>query len=113
MQTHDDRDAGSGVGALAKEAERMTKERLNELTAGKPGESSVDQQVGQFYIVERPADNFALRISIGEVNDVKPWFGDADCYLVFRGNPRDIEDLLERSLAAFRASHFEQLGSQL
>ncbi len=113
MQTHDDRDAGSGIGAIEKEAERMTKEQLNELTAGKPGEASVEQSVGQFFIVQRPDDKFALRISIGEVNDVKSWFGDPDCYLVFRGNPRDIEELLARALAAFRASHFESLGSQL
>ena len=108
MQTHDDRDAPSG--GLQELAERMTKERLNELTAGKPGELIVKEQtVGQVYICQRPDDPLALRISIGEVNNVKIQFGDPSVYLVFRGDPRDIEELLERALNAFRASHFCEL----
>lgn len=115
MQTHQDLDAQSPTlgDQLRLKSIQMTAEKLNEITAGKEGEKEVSQSVGQFQITQRPDDFLALRVSIGEINSGELKFGEPSAYLVFRGNPGDVEELISRALNAFRASHFEQMGSQI
>lgn len=106
MQSHDDRDFSPprtdleppALAALRREAGRLTALGLNRITAGAPGESFIAQaRRGGFLIGRLPDDPLALRVSIGEAHE-RLLGGSA--HLVFRGDPRTIEALLRRALAA-------------
>lgn len=111
MQTHDDADAPKAFPSdafpsvdatrrLEDLAARMTAAGANQITAGAPGEQAVwEQQVGTIHMWRMPDDELALRVSIGEGHKMAD-----SAYLVFRGNPADIEQLLERALGAIRAA---------
>jgi hypothetical protein len=99
MQTHDDRDSEI-YARLFRDAERMTKDKLNEITAGKPGESVLaEETTNRFLIRQLPEDPLALRISIGRVKD-----SNGSSYLTFRGAPDLIKDLLQQAAVCFGAT---------
>lgn len=89
-------DIAEHMESVRKRAERMTFERANEITAGREGEEILSEKVSaDFTIRQMPDDpDGVLRISIGEMPGMPN-----TAYLVFRGHPRAIEQLLERALA--------------
>ena len=91
--------------AIQAQADELTKNKGNIIAAGDlHGEQVLrEEKVGMFLIRELPEDPLALRISIGEGNQVVP----DSAYMVFRGRPNDICQLLERAISALKASHFE------
>lgn len=84
-----------------KRMEAMTALKQNIITAGDlHGEKVLHEETIDGILIKRlPDDPLALRISIGAPNLAD----DERGYLVFRGNPRLIEQLLERTLAAFKS----------
>jgi hypothetical protein len=114
MQTHEDADfaaklTGAGkptseedLKALEGRAAQAMKDGTSQITAGKPGEEIIsEKQVGTFAVRRLPEDPQCLRISIGEGHRIAD-----SAYLVFRGEPCEVEDLLERALAALRVSGY-------
>lgn len=103
MQSHRDADATRRqeyFDALKQKAEEMTARKENLITAGKPGEKELfAQQVGLIFVRRLPDDPLALRISIGEARDV-----EESAYLVFRGDPEWVMELLDRAVSAMRAA---------
>ena len=94
---------------LQEKADKLTTSGANKITAGTQDEAVIAEQVvGQVHIIQRPHDKDCLRISIGEPNDVKLKFGEPSVYFVFRGDRQATIELMERALAAIKASHFEQ-----
>jgi len=86
-----------------KNLERRAEALRNEITAGAPGEREI--QHGEKYgihIVQRPDDPDCLRVSLGEVRD--QFRGR---YLVFRGNPDEVADLLARASRAIADCNME------
>lgn len=113
MQTHPDHDAPRS-GVLRKisglyEADPLTelRERARDmmfkggssLTVGKPGEEPLGEMATNLgvFVTRLPPDPQCLRVSIGRAPEI-PNSG----YLVFRGEPEDVADLLERAAAALR-----------
>jgi len=110
MQTHDDADAPKGMFKQFEEAvdmrkledlaARMTAAGDNQITAGAPGEEALwASQVGTIFVRRLPDDELALRVSIGEGHRISD-----SAYLVFRGDPHHVTELLERCLSAMRAA---------
>lgn len=98
---------------LQDKATRLSAAGENRITSGTPGEPEVAQSVGQVLCIQRPDDpDGILRVSLGEGPEPIT-FGTASVYCVFRGDPRDVIELLERAFHAMQASHFEQMGCQL
>lgn len=101
MQSHDDSDSNKALSALRKLAEEMTARGENLITAGAPSERVLLEMTrGGFAIRRLPDDPFALRISIGEAEQLHA-FGS---YLVFRGEPKAIVSLLRRALNALNGA---------
>ena len=103
-ESHRDDDAPESAVLLAlrEEAQKLSAAGKNKITAGAPDEKPLmEESVGAIWIRKLPDDPLALRISIGEGHLMQD-----SAYLVFRGNDGDVLALLERSVAALRASHF-------
>lgn len=78
----------------------MTGEGSNRITAGKPGETPLQEaRCGAFHIRQMPDDpDSLLRISIGSVPVIEGG------YFVFRGHPNLVHELLSEALDALEGS---------
>lgn len=110
MQTHNDSDfrksdLQSMLSNLKQEADKMTAEGSNQITAGKPGElSEFEFNHKGFRVKKLPDDeNGVLRISIGGVPS------DLDFnYCVIRGDRDQCIELLRKALKALKHSELEE-----
>lgn len=100
MNTHRDDDfPGDDLEQLQKKAEKMLARGESSITAGRPEEEAIfSQQIGTIFVRRLPDDPLALRVSVGEGRLSE------SAYLVFRGDPRDCIELLERGLSAMKAA---------
>lgn len=100
MESHSDSEylTQAKLAALRQRAEALNASGENLITAGKPGEISIGElATPHAYVIRRPDDPDALRISIGEGTGIAN-----SRYLVFRGDPRDCLDLLTKAISALR-----------
>lgn len=115
MQTHPDGDAAQGrrlrelfgadsdpraekLAALEQRAREMVANGESEITAGRPGEESLgDLSTPHGHVRRLPDDTLALRISIGEGRGIPD-----SRYIVFRGDPGECLELLERAVLGLR-----------
>ena len=80
--------------AMKLKAERMMEAGESQITAGAPGEEVVDEDTTPHcHVKQLPDDPLALRISIGEGRGIPE-----SRYLVFRGDPQEVVDLLDRAM---------------
>lgn len=112
MQTHDNADFNQNLSdlvpgsqdlkELADKAKTMIADGRSTITAGAPDEEVIAEKlVGTIMVRRLPDDPHCLRISVGEGHRIAD-----SAYLVFRGDPSDIESLLVRALAALRVSGY-------
>ena len=101
MQTHRDDDHAKPLEVdpeVLRKLERKAAEMLikgeSELTAGKLDEDPLlSERVGRFHVQRLPDDELCTRISIGGIVNQ-----DDTNYLVFRGDPKRVVELLTAAL---------------
>lgn len=101
MQSHQDTDFMTADETIEEKADRLTRQRLNLITGGQRGEKPLYEDfIGSTLVRRLPDDPHCNRISIGG-GGVLSNHGQ---YVVYRGRPSEIIELLKRALKAVKVA---------